>query len=52
MDLCLYARNEGIPVSALAEALGLSADDVERIFKDIEAKRRVATILLAPTIVL
>jgi NAD+ synthase len=52
MDLCLYARNEGIPASALADALGLSVDDVERIFKDIDAKRRVASILLAPTIVL
>jgi NAD+ synthase len=52
MDLCLYARNEGIPASALTEALGLSVEDVERIFKDIDAKRRVASILLAPTIVL
>jgi NAD+ synthase len=52
MDLCLYARNEGIPASALTDALGLSVDDVERIFKDIDAKRRVAATLLAPTIVL
>lgn len=51
MDLCLYARNEGITAGAAADALGLSVDDVERVFKDIDAKRRVAAMLLEPAIV-
>jgi NAD+ synthase len=52
MDLCLYARNEGVPAEALTEALGLSVDDIERIFKDIDAKRRVAAVLHAPPLLL
>ncbi len=52
MDLCLYARNEGIPAAALAGPLGLSVEDVERIFKDIDAKRRVAEALHAAPILI
>jgi NAD+ synthase len=51
MDLCLYARSEGLPAAALAGELGLSEDDVERIFRDIDAKRRVAAPLHEPPLV-
>ena len=40
MDLCLYAHNAGLPAEAVAEAVGLSAENVERVFRDIEQKRR------------
>jgi NAD+ synthase len=48
LDLCLYALNAGAPASAVAEAAGLGEDDVERVFRDIESKRRATAYLQAP----
>jgi NAD+ synthase len=45
LDLCLYALNTGAPASAVAEAAGLRAEDVERVFRDIESKRRATAYL-------
>jgi len=47
MDLCLYAFNEGIAAEAVAAAVDLTADQVERVFADIKAKRAVADYLHA-----
>ena len=47
MDLCLYALNHGIPASEVAEAVGLDIEQVERVFKDIEGKRRATHYLHA-----
>jgi len=52
LDLCLYARTEGLPPASVADAVGLSVEDAERVFKDIDAKRRVAEALhLGPLLV-
>ena len=40
MDLCLYGRNAGIPASELTEATGLTSEQVERVYRDIDQKRR------------
>jgi NAD+ synthase len=40
MDLCLYAHNHGVPPAEAAEAAGLTSEQVERVYADIEAKRR------------
>lgn len=40
MDLCLYAKNHALPAAAVAAAVGLTATQVERVFRDIEQKRR------------
>jgi NAD+ synthase len=48
MDACLLARDHGIPPGLVAEALGLTADQVERIYRDIDAKRAAARYLHAP----
>jgi NAD+ synthase len=48
MDLCLYAKNNAIPAAEVAEALGLSERQVERVFADIEAKRRATRALHLP----
>jgi NAD+ synthase len=40
MDLCLYAHNHGVPPAEAAEAAGLTAQQVERVYSDIDAKRR------------
>ena len=39
MDLCLYAKNHSIPASTVAPLIGLTAEQVERVFKDIDMKR-------------
>ncbi len=45
MDACLYGRNHEIPAEQVAEALGLTPDQVERVYRDIDAKRKAATYL-------
>ncbi len=45
MDLCLWAHDHGTPAAEVATALGLTPPQVERVFKDIEAKRRVSRYL-------
>jgi NAD+ synthase len=47
MDLCLFAFNHGVAASEVAPAVGLTAEQVERVFKDIEAKRRTTRYLHA-----
>ena len=50
MDLCLYAHNRGVPASELAPAVGLTAAQIERVFADIEGKRRATRYLHAPAL--
>lgn len=45
MDLCLYALNNGVPAETVAPAVDLTAQQVERVFKDIHAKRRATRYL-------
>ncbi|MFP4418877.1 MAG: NAD(+) synthase [Chitinispirillaceae bacterium] len=40
MDVCLYAKNNNIPLASVCEATGLTEDQVEFVYKDIESKRR------------
>jgi NAD+ synthase len=39
MDLCLYAKNHGFGAEDVASLLGLSGEQVERVFADIDVKR-------------
>ena len=48
MDLCLYGHNHKVPAAEVAPAVGLTADQVERVYKDIEAKRRATAYLHSP----
>jgi NAD+ synthase len=45
MDLCLWAVNHGTPAAEVAVALGLTTEQVERVYRDVEAKRRVSRYL-------
>jgi NAD+ synthase len=45
MDLCLYARNHGVPAAHVAPVAGLEPEQVERVFRDIDAKRRATRYL-------
>jgi NAD+ synthase len=40
MDLCLYAHNHKVAAEEVAPVLGITAAQVERVYKDIDAKRR------------
>jgi NAD+ synthase len=48
MDLVLYGKTNGYMPAEIAPELGLSAEQVERVFRDIDAKRRVARYLHSP----
>jgi NAD+ synthase len=48
MDLCLYAHNHGVPAEEVAPAIGLTPEQVTRVFRDIEAKRRATRYLQLP----
>jgi NAD+ synthase len=48
MDLCLYALNHGIAAAEVAPLVELTPEQVERVFKDIEAKRRATKYLHTP----
>jgi NAD+ synthase len=50
MDLCLYARNNGVPAAAVARVLALDIEEVERAFEDIDAKRAATRYLHLPPV--
>lgn len=39
MDLCLYGKNHGIEPSAVAAAIGLLPEQVQKVYDDIDTKR-------------
>ncbi len=47
MDLCLYAYNNHAAPNEVAEAVDLAPEQVERIYRDIESKRRTTRYLHA-----
>ncbi|MBI5020588.1 MAG: NAD(+) synthase [Ignavibacteriales bacterium] len=52
MDLCLYGINHNISPADVAPAVELTAEQVERVYKDIESKRRGTKFLhLSPLLV-
>jgi NAD+ synthase len=46
-DLCIYARDHGVPAEEVAPAVGLTADQVTRSFQVIDSKREAARYLHA-----
>jgi NAD+ synthase len=48
MDLCLYAKNHGVPAAEAAPGVGLTPSQVERVYRDIDAKRRATKYLHTP----
>jgi NAD+ synthase len=47
MDVCLCAYNHGIAAADVAPAVGLSAEQVDQVYRGIESKRRFARYLHA-----
>ena len=52
MDLILCGKNQGLAPAEVGPVVGLTAEQVERVFRDIEAKRRVAHYLHAPPVLI
>ena len=48
MDLCLWAHDHRVPAAEAAPVLELSTGQVERVYRDIEAKRRTTRYLHTP----
>lgn len=46
MDLCLFGKNHQIPCEEVAPSVGLTADQVQRVYRDIDAKRNATQYLL------
>ncbi len=45
MDLCLYGFNNNIPAGEIGQAIGLTAEQAERVYADVAAKKRNAEYL-------
>jgi len=52
MDLCLYARDHAITPADVAAALGRTPVQIERVFRDIDAKRNMARYLHRPPMIM
>jgi NAD+ synthase len=48
MDLCLHGHDHGMSAADLSPIVGLSAEDVERVYRTIDGHQKVAKYLLAP----
>jgi NAD+ synthase len=48
MDLCLSGRNDGVPIEEVAAATGLTTRQVNRVFRDIDQKRKTTLYLHLP----
>ena len=47
MDLCLYGKNNDVPVEEVAAAADLSVEQLERVYRDIDQKRSTTAYLHA-----
>jgi NAD+ synthase len=45
MDLCLFGKNNGVPAGDIAAATGLAAEQVNRVLRDIDQKRKTTQYL-------
>ena len=50
LDLCIWAKDHGVTPQEAALDLGLTPEEVARVYADIDAKRRMATYLHAPAL--
>ena len=48
MDLCLYAKNHRVPAEEAAAAIGLSSEEVQRVYANIDSKLKSTRYLHLP----
>ncbi len=52
LDLCLYGRNHAVTPAAVATTLGRTPEQIERVYRDIDTKRRTTRYLhLTPQLI-
>jgi len=52
MDLCLYGKNNHIATEEVGKILGLKADQVQRVYDDIDTKRMTTRYLHLPGVLI
>ena len=52
MDLCLYGKNHGVPIEEVAAAAGLTVEQAERVYRDIDSKREATRYLHSPPVLM
>jgi NAD+ synthase len=52
LDLILWGKNHGLPASEVATQLGFTAEQIERVYRDIDQKRRTTAYLHARPLLL
>ncbi len=45
MDICLYGKDHDVPAEQVGPVVGLNAEQVQRVYEDIDAKRQAAVYL-------
>ena len=48
MDLCLFGKNNGYPPEAVADSVDLTPEQIQRVYNDIDTKRRTTRYLHYP----
>ena len=49
-DVCLYAKEHGLPIDVAADAAGLTPEQVTRAYQIFDAKRQAARYLHMPAV--
>jgi NAD+ synthase len=52
MDLCLYGKNNGLSPGEVSAAAEMTAEQVDRVYRDIDAKRNATRYLHAPPLLI
>lgn len=52
MDLCLYGKNHGVSPAEVAAAAEMTVKQVERVYRDIDAKRNATRYLHTPSLLI
>ncbi len=52
LDLIMYGKDNGYTAAEIAPHVGLNPEQVERVFRDIDSKRRMAQYLHAPPVLM
>ena len=52
MDLCLFGKNHDVPPAEVAEAAGLTVEQLDRVYRDIDSKREVTEYLHAAPVLM
>ena len=50
MDLCLYGKNNGVETETVAETLGLTPEQIQSVYDDIDTKRTTTRYLHLPAL--